>query len=188
MKRKYYDEGGDVLEALNASEEAQDIAKSIGAGPKMEEMPKASSKSRTVSKKELEESGMSLRDYLNRERGLKRRDSIDQIGMPKGDQMGMPKGDQMGMPSKSKKQESMDMEELMKNYKPRYTPPGSAPKQTTQKPKPKVLMPERPDNSFPGSKFKSGGSVSSASRRADGIATKGKTKGTMIAMRNGGKC
>ena len=169
MKRKYYDEGGDVLEALNASAEAQDIAKSMGAGPKMEEMPKVSSKPRIVSKKELEESGMSLRDYLNRERGLKRRDSIDQ--------MGMPKGDQMGMPSKSKKQESMDMEELMKNYKPRYTPPGSAPKQTTQKPKPKVLMPERPDNSFPGSKLKSGGSVSSASRRADGIATKGKTRG-----------
>jgi hypothetical protein len=33
--------------------------------------------------------------------------------------------------------------------------------------------------------LKSGGSVSS---RADGIATKGKTKGTMITMRNGGMC
>lgn len=28
----------------------------------------------------------------------------------------------------------------------------------------------------------------SASARADGCATKGKTKGTMIAMRNGGSC
>ena len=27
-----------------------------------------------------------------------------------------------------------------------------------------------------------------ASARADGIATKGKTKGSMIAMRKGGKC
>ena len=36
--------------------------------------------------------------------------------------------------------------------------------------------------------YASGGKVSSASKRADGIATKGKTKGTMIAMRNGGKC
>lgn len=36
--------------------------------------------------------------------------------------------------------------------------------------------------------MKSGGSVGSASRRADGIATKGKTKGTMVAMKNGGKC
>jgi hypothetical protein len=34
--------------------------------------------------------------------------------------------------------------------------------------------------------YKKGGSVSSASRRADGIATKGKTKGTIIAMCGGG--
>jgi hypothetical protein len=36
--------------------------------------------------------------------------------------------------------------------------------------------------------MKSGGSVGSASRRADGIATKGKTKGTMVKMNYGGKC
>jgi hypothetical protein len=35
--------------------------------------------------------------------------------------------------------------------------------------------------------LKAGGSVSSASKRADGIATKGKTKGRMIAMCGGGK-
>lgn len=34
--------------------------------------------------------------------------------------------------------------------------------------------------------YKKGGSVSSASKRADGIATKGKTKGTMITMKGGG--
>jgi hypothetical protein len=39
-----------------------------------------------------------------------------------------------------------------------------------------------------GDKYARGGSVSSASRRADGIATKGKTKGTMVTMRSGGKC
>jgi len=36
--------------------------------------------------------------------------------------------------------------------------------------------------------MKSGGSVGSASRRGDGIAAKGKTKGTMIKMNYGGKC
>ena len=36
--------------------------------------------------------------------------------------------------------------------------------------------------------YKKGGSVSSASKRADGCITKGKTKGTMITMRNGGMC
>ena len=35
--------------------------------------------------------------------------------------------------------------------------------------------------------YAAGGSVSSASRRADGIAVKGKTKGKMIAMCKGGK-
>ena len=34
--------------------------------------------------------------------------------------------------------------------------------------------------------YKKGGSVFSASKRADGIATKGKTKGTIIAMCGGG--
>jgi len=176
MKRKYYDEGGDVLEALNASAEAQDIAKSMGAGPKNEEAPKAQkSKSRVVSKKELEESGMSLRDYLNRERGLTRRK--EKKDPTAGDS-----------PDKAA-QEAADAVDALRDFRaPRYTPPGSAPKQTTQKPKPKVFSPERPDNSFPGSKFAKGGSVGSASRRGDGIATKGKTKGTMIAMKHGGKC
>jgi len=36
--------------------------------------------------------------------------------------------------------------------------------------------------------YAKGGKVSSASSRADGIAVKGKTKGTMITMKNGGKC
>jgi len=36
--------------------------------------------------------------------------------------------------------------------------------------------------------MKAGGKVSSASSRADGCATKGKTKGTMIKMSMGGKC
>jgi len=175
MKRRFYEDGGSILEEANASQEAMDIASSVGAGPKNEKAPKSEKpKSRVVSKKELEESGMSLRDYLNRERGLKRRVSKDPTA-----------GDS---PDKAAQEMADAMDATRDMRAARYTPPGSAPKQTTQKPKPKVFMPSRPDNSFPGSKFKSGGSVNSASRRADGIATKGKTKGTMIAMRNGGKC
>jgi len=34
--------------------------------------------------------------------------------------------------------------------------------------------------------YAKGGSVGSASKRADGCATKGKTKGTMITMKGGG--
>lgn len=36
--------------------------------------------------------------------------------------------------------------------------------------------------------YKAGGKVSSASSRADGCATKGKTRGKMVTMKNGGKC
>ena len=39
-----------------------------------------------------------------------------------------------------------------------------------------------------GEPMKKGGKVSSASSRADGCATKGKTRGTMITMKNGGMC
>ena len=39
-----------------------------------------------------------------------------------------------------------------------------------------------------GDSYRSGGTVSSASKRADGIATKGKTKGTMVKMNYGGRC
>jgi hypothetical protein len=173
MKRKHYDEGGDVMEAANASEESQDIARSMGAGPKNEEAPKAS-KPRVVSKKELEDSGMSLRDYLNAKQGLKRRAERDPTAGEARDRAAQAAAD------------AIDPGRDMRT--PRYTPPGSAPKQTTQQPKPKVFMPSKPDNSFSGSKFKSGGSVSSASRRADGIATKGKTRGMMVKMNYGGKC
>ena len=45
------------------------------------------------------------------------------------------------------------------------------------------------DNAYERSRttpYKAGGSVGSASRRADGIAQRGKTKGTMVAMCGGG--
>jgi hypothetical protein len=152
-KLRRFDEGGEVdaMEAANASAEAQDIASSMEAGPKNEESSKSEKpKARVVSKKELEASGLSLRDFLNKERGLTRRE-----------------------PAKPK---IVEAEEAAKSYKARYTPPGSAPKQTVQKTTTKVFMPERPDTSIPGRNFKSGGSVRSASSRADGIAIRGKTR------------
>jgi len=53
-------------------------------------------------------------------------------------------------------------------------------------PKPRGAAPD--ESVMPAPAFKKGGSVGSASKRADGIATKGKTKGTMVAMKRGGKC
>ena len=42
--RKRYDDGGEILEALNSSDEAMEIANSVEAGPKNTDMPKAKSK------------------------------------------------------------------------------------------------------------------------------------------------
>ena len=53
-------------------------------------------------------------------------------------------------------------------------------------PKPRGAAPD--ESVMPAPAFKKGGSVGSASKRADGIASKGKTKGTMVAMKRGGKC
>ena len=133
------------------------------------------SKPAVVTKEELAKSGYdNLRDYLNAKQGMKRRKEKDPTA-----------GDS---PDKAAQEAADAMDATRDMRAPRYTPPGSAPKQTTQKPKPKVFMPSKPDNSFPGSKFAKGGSVNSASSRADGCATKGKTKGKMITMKSGGKC
>jgi hypothetical protein len=68
-----------------------------------------------------------------------------------------------------------DAAALMQKYKPRYTPPGLAPR-TTMGRQPQPYMPAPIDNSYPGSRLKGGGKVRSASSRADGIAIRGKTR------------
>lgn len=62
---------------------------------------------------------------------------------------------------------------------------GSEPK-PTPKPTPKVDRALRVNEM--GDAYKSGGKVSSASSRADGCCIRGKTRGTMITMKNGGMC
>ena len=76
------------------------------------------------------------------------------------DQIGMPK-DQIGMP-----------------------------KDQIGMPKDQIGMPKKdPRDAVRGQRgYAGGGKVSSASSRADGCATKGKTKGTMIKMKSGGMC
>jgi hypothetical protein len=163
MKRKHYDEGGDVMEAVNASVESQDIANSMGAGPRNEEIPKAKTaapKPRVVSKKELEDSGMSLRDYLNNKRGLTRRKESKSSSPALID------------PSNIRSGVRFDDEGLIN---PKNIRSGRRPDE-------EALLKNRVKG------MKSGGSVSSASNRADGCATKGKTKGTMVKMNYGGKC
>lgn len=110
-------------------------------------------KQRIVSKKELEESGLSLRDFLNRERGLTRRgmsvtDAKKQLGLDKIDQEVSARADRA----------------------PRRTP---EPLTSTRKPGTNVNY----ENSDATSEtFKKGGKVRSASARADGCCVRGKTR------------
>ena len=139
------------MEAVNASAESQDIARSVGAGPKNEEAPKAAApKPRVVSKKELENSGMSLRDFLNKERGLTRRKE------------------------KNPSPKLIDLSNIRSG--PRFDDEGLIDPKNIRSGRREF---EESQIKKPAKGMKSGGSVSSASRRADGIATKGKTRGKM---------
>ena len=114
------------------------------------------SKPRIVSKKELEDSGMNLRDFLNKERGLTRRKE-----------------------SKSSSPKLIDPANIRSGRRP----DEEALPKTPAKSMKSVENKETSDMTYRhGGKVKkmaSGGSTSSASRRADGIATKGKTRGRM---------
>jgi hypothetical protein len=119
--------------------------------------PVATASAPKVSKAELEKSGLSLRDYMNKQQGLMRKESAKEST------------------KESAKAEVSDAEAMAKKMVPRFNPAGSAPKQFMGRQK-QPFMPGDVDNSFPGAKFKGGGKVRSASARADGIAIRGKTR------------
>jgi len=83
--------------------------------------------------------------------------------------------------------------EVAKQYKPRRTP-GSL--DDVIYPETRAKMDEAKldiEDAKTRAKIKAmgyagGGKVSSASKRADGCCSKGKTKGTMVTMYGGGKC
>jgi hypothetical protein len=135
---------------------------------------------RIVSKKELEESGLSLRDFLNKEKGLTRkppegitrdykpRDASDQeskkamsaeAGMSRGSRSfaGAGRGETGGA--------SADALSRFNAGKEGYDEAGNAMKR--------------------GGKVKKMSSGGSASSRADGCAVKGKTKGTIVMCGGG---
>jgi hypothetical protein len=83
--------------------------------------------------------------------------------------------------------------EAAKQYKPRRTP-GSMDEVIYPETRAKMeeakrdVEDEKARAKIKAMGYAGGGKVSSASKRADGCAIKGKTKGKMISMRNGGMC
>jgi len=130
-----------------------------GAPPAAMPSPK-SKKPAIVTKEELAKSGYdNLRDYLNAKQGLTRRKEKNPT--PK-----------LIDPSNIRSGPRFDDEGLIdpKNIR------------SGRRPEEEALLKNRAKG------MKSGGFVNSASSRADGCATKGKTKGTMVKMNYGGKC
>jgi hypothetical protein len=133
-----------------------------------------SPKQRVVSKKELEDSGLSLRDFLNRERGLTRR------GMSKADaekRLGMGEKPSPESVTKAKAQLGIEASDRNEDYGNEGLRKASAPKKQDR-----IMRDVRPSSINPKTLLptgmKKGGAVK-ASRRADGIAQRGKTRGKM---------
>jgi hypothetical protein len=125
--------------------------------PKPAVTGRALPKQRVVSKKELEESGLSLRDFLNRERGLTRRgmnvaDAKKQLNL----------GERPSAKSVADAKAQLGLDE-----------PAQTPRYMTNKSGTNVNYENEDATS---ETFKKGGKVSSASKRADGCAVRGKTR------------
>ena len=113
-----------------------------------------------VTKKQLEESGFdNLRDYLNNQRGLTRRDG--KVALRKGD---------MDIKSPAEKRSATRMADVAAKK------PQAERRSDTRLRASKASA----TSSDAANMFKKGGSV-------DGCAVRGKTKGTMIKMAMGGK-
>jgi len=124
-----------------------------------------------VTKEELDKSGMSLRDFLNQERGLKPRgETIGQKNAKEG--MSMTRMD----PEKGAEAKHMfDLE----NARDRALGIAEGQRAMAAHKAKQAAQKEADEGSSLGG-YKRGGSVkSSASRRGDGIATKGKTRGKL---------
>lgn len=164
---------------------------------------------RVVSKKELEDSGLSLRDFLNKERGLTRKPpedikagvykprpstqermtmeaqdnanrGLDELGQPIQRTEGYSPRDQYMQSGKAMvdKQDAIAQRDAsMKNYVPLRDPNASARAALSRGNSDEAGNPMKRGGAV--KKMASGGSVSSASSRADGIAQRGKTRGKM---------
>ena len=146
----------------------------------------APAKPRVVGKKELEASGLSLRDFLNKERGLTRRGPADPTAGEARDRKAQEAADRIdpgndGGESVVRRQdaEAAQMAKNMSAYKPR----GMSTLSDVVKPGTNTNYENKDVSDMSmkrGGKVKkmaSGGMTSSASKRADGIAQRGKTKG-----------
>ena len=138
----------------------------------------AAKKQRMVSKKELDESGLSLRDFLNKERGLTRREDKPMSATAAAKRLKL--GEEPSSAAVSSANARLGLENPTEAaYKPRRTP---EPLSSVVRPGTNVNYEntETSDMMKRGGKVKKMASGGSASSRADGCAVKGKTKGRIL--------
>lgn len=175
-KMRKYGLGGDVDTKDVADSEVSDMQDEAEASPTPAPTPKAAPK--IVTKEELAKSGLSLRDYLNKQQGLTRRGEASAPA---------PAAKPAATSTASRPGIMARMREADKSVKGvrEAASEAKAPAESrlvrgsfsASKVNPKTLMPYK--ESSAASRYAAGGSVGSASRRADGIAAKGKTRGRM---------
>ena len=147
-------------EAANRSENAQSIMSEAKGDTMLKSMRDEAAKPKIVTKEELAKSGLSLRDYMNKMQGLSRR----------GGDFSKPSMVEKFMPKDLKESIAKEAVESIKSSGRKY--PDMSVLQAPAK---------RAGMTAMGSGMKKGGMArSSASSRADGIATKGHTKGRCI--------
>lgn len=193
--KRYADEG-----LVDDGETAGTGARNLALEDKEEEKPKA--KRAIVTKEQLEKSGLSLRDYLNRERGLTRRggsapsrkeSSYEDTGAKIGSQgnfnasaeskpvartrAGTPVATRKEPTEAEKESGRKFSEEKLKKQREDFenTPLMRAIKGTGGRAEFYKKKREAEEG-----RYAKGGSVGSASKRGDGIAQRGKTKGRMV--------
>lgn len=135
---------------------------------------------RIVSKKELEESGLSLRDFLNKERGLTRKppEDISREYKPR---------DAADQAIKKLADREAGTSRGTRNYAGagRGESGGASADELSRFNAGKEGYDEAGNRMKRGGKVKKMASGGSASSRADGIAQRGKTKGTMVMCGGG---
>ncbi len=201
-KMKRYAEG-DIVEGENPNIDDETRARArkyvednMESEPVSRFTPKSTTaKSRSVSKKELEDSGLSLRDYMNKQQGLTRRGSS-------ANEEKSPKRTLVKESTTDTGDESARLENRYKKPAVKYETPYDRMNRTNResgidfdsmvgKLKNRIagasdrgqdriltgIKKKSDENKFMGSTgMKSGGKVSSASKRADGCAIRGKTR------------
>lgn len=166
--------GGEDVDAQSRGEEILKGIRDKAAAP--------AAKPRVVSKEELAKSGMTLRDFLNKERGLTRRGGpapTPAAPVPTARPTTPPVADAKTAAKYETPYDRMNRKNAEESSAKAETA-AETERLRKRSPAPGRGVFKTSEQKFMGSGYSKGGSVSKASSRGDGIAQRGKTKGRMI--------